>query len=454
MSIYKPKGRDTYVMDFVFKGQRVYETTGETDKRRAQRKHDQRFNDLKDGAAGLRKKQQQYYLGEAAREWRNKPRRKPWSKAMEGIVDGALKHLLPFFGEDRLLADIDSREIAAYQKEQLTKRKLSNRSVNIEVGVLRKVLIAMGHWQRLKDEVHMLEERSDVGKALTAEQERLLLQECADSASRILLPFVTLAIDTGARYNTIRTLTWEQVDLPERRLRIGKDKTKAGTGRIVPLNGRAVAVLTDWALQFPDRKPEHYVFPSEQYKQTDKEGTIAIHASDPSKPVGTIKSAWETAKKRTRWRCEPCGDGWLDKRAGGGYICQQCNTEYETLPAGANSFRFHDLRHTSVSRMIVGGVPLPVIAKVVGWRLSTVVDMAERYGHFEEDALRRAVESIGMGTPASPAPPSWCSGPGRLPSGPTSYGRRISCPPYVPRPNTAPPYKTPYTGCFCRFAKP
>jgi len=34
------------------------------------------------------------------------------------------------------------------------------------------------------------------------------------------------------------------------------------------------------------------------------------------------------------------------------------------------------------------------IAKVVGWRLSTVIEMAERYGHFEESALRRAVEAI------------------------------------------------------------
>ncbi|HMD21640.1 MAG TPA: hypothetical protein VKH40_15030, partial [Alloacidobacterium sp.] len=46
----------------------------------------------------------------------------------------------------------------------------------------------------------------------------------------------------------------------------------------------------------------------------------------------------------------------------------------------------------------------PIIAKVVGWRLSTVVDMAERYGHFEEDALRRAVEAIGapVSVPAAP----------------------------------------------------
>ena len=44
--------------------------------------------------------------------------------------------------------------------------------------------------------------------------------------------------------------------------------------------------------------------------------------------------------------------------------------------------------------MLTAGQPLPIIAKVVGWRLSTLIEMAERYGHFEESALRRAVEAI------------------------------------------------------------
>lgn len=71
----------------------------------------------------------------------------------------------------------------------------------------------------------------------------------------------------------------------------------------------------------------------------------------------------------------------------------------DALPEGLSTFRFHDLRHTAVSRMITAGQPLPIIATVVGWCLSTVVDMAERYGHFEQDALRRAVQAIA-------APPS------------------------------------------------
>jgi integrase len=83
----------------------------------------------------------------------------------------------------------------------------------------------------------------------------MLLEEWDRNASHALLPFVMLAIDTGARYDTIRTLQWGRVDLERGRIKIGKEKTQAGTGRVVPLNARAFETLRFWASQFPDRKP-------------------------------------------------------------------------------------------------------------------------------------------------------------------------------------------------------
>ena len=73
------------------------------------------------------------------------------------------------------------------------------------------------------------------------------------SRSRILLPFVLLALETGARFNTIRTLQWKNITFGNRSLQLGKDKTTAGTGRVVPLNQRALAALTFWAREFPNR---------------------------------------------------------------------------------------------------------------------------------------------------------------------------------------------------------
>ena len=140
------------------------------------------------------------------------------------------------------------------------RRGASPIKADIEVGLLRQIMRKYGAWARIQPDVTMLPERQDVGPALTAEQERSLLVECGRSPSRALLHFVVLALETGARYNTIRTLQWGNIDFVNRCLKFGKDKTASGTGRTIPLNQRAMETLKFWAEQFPARQPSHCVF--------------------------------------------------------------------------------------------------------------------------------------------------------------------------------------------------
>jgi len=185
---------------------------------------------------------------------------------------------------------------------------------------------------------------------------------------------VTLAIETGARFGVIRTLQWGSVDFENRCLRWGKDKTASGTGRIIPLNQRAMAALGFWATHFPAREPEHYVFATERYGAAGDVFSAKAYDSDPTKPIGSIKEAWEAAKLRAAriLKAEP------DSKA-----------KIAPLPC-----RFHDLRHTAVSRMLNAGVPIAKVAKIVGWSTATMVRMAARYGHFTLNELRGAMESI------------------------------------------------------------
>jgi hypothetical protein len=138
-----------------------------------------------------------------------------------------------------------------------------------------------------------------LGKALAPADEKRLLDGCADSRSRSLLPAVLLALNTGMRYSELRLLRWQQVDLQRRTIRVGKSKTEAGTGRVIPLNDKATKVLKFWADQFPDRKPEPCTFPSERYGAGGDDFEPTVFDVDPKTPIGSWKEAWESVKRRT-----------------------------------------------------------------------------------------------------------------------------------------------------------
>lgn len=405
----------------MFHSQRVRESTGMTSKTRAKEVYEKRKQALRDGTAGIRRQPRPDLLSTAATAWKASKQLK-WSPKMASIVEYSLGHLLPVLGR-KLLVDIEARDITRYQTARLAEGA-SGRTANIEVSMLRQIMRKYGAWERIKSDVVMLPEKQDAGCALTSDQEKMLLEECERSVSRVLLPFVTLALETGARYNTIRTLQWGNIDFTNRCLKFGKDKTAAGTGRKVPLNQRAMQTLTFWAQEFPNRQPSHFVFPSERYGLHGTKGTfggtVQVYNYDPEKPIGTIASAWQSAKGRTMRHCTACGDGTLIDREKPktGYVCADCHFETDQLPAGLNWLRFHDLRHSAVSRMIAARVPIPIIAKIVGWSAGTMAKMAARYGHFGLEELRSAVES--MSAPTIPAgspqfsPQSTVEGNGRI----------------------------------------
>ncbi len=374
MSVFRYKGSKVWTMDFVFHGQRVRESTGTSSKTLAGKIEDKRRRELEEGAAGIRKYQQPRLLSVASTEWLEMKKATLAPRSVK-IEKANLAHLLPELGK-KLVCDIEARDVARYQQKRVGE-DASPKTVNLEIGTLRAILKRSGHWARLQPEVNMLATRDDVGRAISPEEESALIQACGKSRSRSLVPFVTLAIETGARYGVIRTLQWGCVDFENRCLKWGKDKTASGTGRVVPLSQRAVAALSFWATHFPERKPDHYVFPAERYGAGGDEFSPKAYHVEPSKPIGSIKEAWEAARLRA---AQILKGGREDSDSG-----------EEPVPLAC---RFHDLRHTAVSRMLNAGTPIAKVAKIVGWSASTMVLMAKRYGHFSLNDLRGAVESI------------------------------------------------------------
>jgi len=158
-----------------------------------------------------------------------------WLKTRTGIAVStersyklAISQLEKDFGK-RLLCDLSAEDLAAFQ----TRRKrevVSNRTVNLELGVLRSILRRYRMWESIAADVDFLKEPASPGRALTAEEESRLLDAASKSRCRSLYPVVLLALNTGLRVSEIRGLTWGQVDFLASTLTVGKSKTAAGTG--------------------------------------------------------------------------------------------------------------------------------------------------------------------------------------------------------------------------------
>ena len=56
--------------------------------------------------------------------------------------------------------------------------------------------------------------------------------------------------------------------------------------------------------------------------------------------------------------------------------------------------RFHDLRHTAISRMVNRGVPELIVGRIAGWTDSSAPFMLRRYSHQRPDHLHKAVKAL------------------------------------------------------------
>jgi len=343
---------DQWWFKFRFAGRLFREPAKTTSKKLARDAERKRRVQLEEGYHGL-KRQAPQSLKAAAAAWLEM--KQPTIAAKTHRIEKThLSHILPVLGQ-KFISDIEPDDISRYQQHRL-REKAAPKTINLEVGTIRAILRRYRLWANIQPDVRMLSVREDVGKALSVTDQKRLLDACADSRSRSLLPAVLLALNTGMRYSELRLLRWEQIDLERRTVRVGKSKTEAGTGRVIPLNDKAVKVLKFWADLFPDRKAEHFTFPSERYGAGGDDFEPTVFDVDPETPIGSWKESWESVKRRT------------------GVVV-----------------RFHDLRHTCVTRMLEGGVPLSVVASILGWSPATTARMAKRYGHIGQIAMRQAV---------------------------------------------------------------
>lgn len=366
MAVFQRPGRKVWWFEFEYRGRRYRESTGTRSKTLAIEIARKRRREVEESANGIRRNRHAAVLfSVAAPEWL-KLKRPTWADKTHTIEKTNIDHLKPHFGK-LLLTDITDHDISWYQQARRDE-KAAPKTINNEVATLRAILRRYRLWAQIAPDVKMLRVREDAGRALSVDEEERLLIACALSRSRSLLPAVTLALNTGLRYDELRLLTWRQVDLVNEAVTVGKSKTEHGAGRSVPLNARGLKALAAWAQEFPDRKPQHYVFPSEKVGVAGNDRIVSVFDTMPDKPITSWKVAWTTA------------------RTAAGVSC-----------------RFHDLRHTTVTRLLERGVAFAVVATIMGWSPATSVRMAKRYGHIGESPQREAMLRLDAPSPRSGA---------------------------------------------------
>jgi integrase len=152
-----------------------------------------------------------------------------------------------------------------------------------------------------------------------------------------LTPMVLLALNTGMRRGELFSVCWADVNFQTKTLTVRGKTAKSGQTRYIPLNSEALQVLMVW------------------YQQTLREGLVF-----PGKKGGrldNVRKAWARVLKA----------------------------------ADIRGFRWHDLRHTFASKLVMAGVPLNTVRELLG---HTTPAMTLRYAHLAPDHKASAVEQL------------------------------------------------------------
>jgi integrase len=376
-------------MDVAIHGVRYREALDTTDKRQAKELEKNRIVEIKQGK-GASKTGREFArksFSEAAAIYLEERKPHVAERTMQ-FEKERLGPLLKYFGEKPLLR-FKAEDVAGYQTARLS-AGVSGRTVNMETGVLRRMLKRAKVWNAISEDVKALPERQEeVGKALPADLKRKLFETAASRPEWMAAHCAAvLAVSTTCRGIEIRNLRWQDVDLFSRVATIRRSKTAAGH-RTIPLNGDAMAALTrllERAQAHRCSQPEHYIFP-----------TCEHLTFDPLHPQKGWRTAWRKLVRETEHRVgrEAAREA---VQSGGGF--REARAAWKQAAAPLRGLRFHDLRHQAITEMAEAGASDATLMAVAGHMSRR---MLEHYSHVRMAAKRAALDKLESGLMGGPA---------------------------------------------------
>lgn len=282
-----------------------------------------------------------------------KPHKRSWSSSDKSY----LGRLLPFMG-NRYLHEITPALIEQYKSERLKTviratddgklvKTISPATINRELACLKCLFSRAVDWGKAREnpvkKVKFFKENNCRTRYLEQEEIGKLLTCCSPRLRAV----VVIALNTGMRKAELQHLKWQDVHLDKGYIVL--HKTKNGETRYVPVND----VVRNTLIAAPKHPKSPYIF----------------CASD-AEPYN-FRKAFTTAMEK----------------------------------AGIKDFRFHDLRHTFASHLVMAGADLNTVRELLGHK---DLKMTLRYSHLSPDHKTRAVELLArkMDTFWTPGPNS------------------------------------------------
>jgi len=359
------KRNKTWWIDVAINGQRYRLSLDTTDWREANSRASKKVSEIEQGKvipttidfAKLK-------FGEACEEYL-KGRRLELQPSTHIKEEQMTVRLKEFLGEIRL-KNITAEIVQAFRQWR-AEAGCQNSTINMEVGLLRRLLKKARRWHVISEDIRPLKEGGTIGRALSPEQKMKLLEVASTKPEwEVAYWAAILALNTTMRAADIRSLRWQDIDLFARLLTVPKSKTKAGE-RTIPLTNDAYQVLLDIrarAERFGPVEDWHYVFPAHKTSAQFEEKKIVewkFVGFDPSRPIASWRRAWRALTEK----------------------------------AGLKGLRFHDLRHHAITELAESGVPEQTIMAIAGHVSRRMLD---RYSHVRLEAKRAAVEALARHT--------------------------------------------------------
>ncbi|RYG10940.1 MAG: integrase [Burkholderiales bacterium] len=378
MSVYKPKGRDTYVIDFQCGGRRFCVSTTAKNRREAdklevaERERAKRQIAAEHAAAAAFRGEAPLTLKAAAdRYWNEAGQHHAGSDTTWTDLRRCMEH----FGEGRRLdeiSDIDLTAFVAWRRGQTVKGRktladgrpaplVSAATVNRStVDILRKLFThARKKWKiALPSEpdwkAHRLEERGELVREIREGAQESDIHEALPAGYRDLWRF---ALASGLRLAEC-FLRWDQIDRIAGTITVTQ---KGDRAHVIPLTREMKAILAACAGHH-----DEWVF-CYAARRTKKQGGKALIERGKRYPV-------TYSGMKSEWRRKVKTDLDLD-------------------------LRFHDTRHTRATRLLRKTGNLKVVQRLLGH--ADIDTTARFYAHVTLDDVRAALEGDAQSRPKS-----------------------------------------------------